>query len=162
MATFFQLLLLLLVFGIFSDILHIKDVWSDGGEENTTPLLLPGAESTIGRVLVRFLTKSAKKAAKKKRKNQDRTQGRERNRQKKKGLCLRESFNCPFYNDKLQTVASVGRGVGNSSKCIKGSTHYLGDKQDFDVTIEGPSFETPFISDEGPSLESSKSCLSPR
>ena len=26
-----------------------------------------------------------------------------------------------------------------SSKCIKGSTHYLGDKQDFDVSSEGPS-----------------------
>ena len=27
----------------------------------------------------------------------------------------------------------------HSSKCIKGLTHYLGNKQDFDVSSEGPS-----------------------
>ena len=47
-----------------------------------------------------------------------------------------------------------------TSKCIKGSSHYLGqldDKQDFDVSSEGPCLEP----DEGPSLETSKSCLLP-
>ena len=101
MAKFFQLLLLLLVFGIFSDILHIKDVWSDGGEENTTPLknkyslLLPGAESVIGPV-VKILTKSAIKAAKKKAKALAKKKGIASKKLKKKGLCLCQSFNCPF------------------------------------------------------------------
>ena len=27
-----------------------------------------------------------------------------------------------------------------NSKCIKGSSHYLGDKQDFDVSSEGPCY----------------------
>ena len=34
----------------------------------------------------------------------------------------------------------VNPGLSNRSKCIKGSTHYLGDKQGFDVSSEGPSF----------------------
>ena len=29
-----------------------------------------------------------------------------------------------------------------NGKCIKGSSHYLGDKQDFDVLREGPSSST--------------------
>ena len=52
------------------------------------------------------------------------------------------------------------------------ATHYLGDKQDFDVSSEGPASEVEgsssstrplvLIPDEGISLETSKSCLSPR
>ena len=30
-------------------------------------------------------------------------------------------------------------GYINDSKCIEGSSHYLGDKQDFDVSSKGPS-----------------------
>ena len=52
MATYLQLLSLLLALSIFGDILHMKDVWSNGGEENGNSLgklkyslLLPGAES---------------------------------------------------------------------------------------------------------------------
>ena len=29
--------------------------------------------------------------------------------------------------------------IPNNSKCIGGSSHYLGDKQDFDVSSKGPS-----------------------
>ena len=50
------------------------------------------------------------------------------------------------------------------SKCIKGSTHYLGDKQDFDVSSESPSsgISPLVIPDEEPSLETSKFRLLPR
>ena len=44
---------------------------------------------------------------------------------------------------KLQTMASVDseciKAANIGSKCIKVSTYYLADKQDFDVSSEGPS-----------------------
>ena len=51
---------------------------------------------------------------------------------------------------------------------MKGSTHYPGDEQDFDVSSEGPSsaisrgyrYIPLLIPEEGHSLEMSKSCLS--
>jgi hypothetical protein len=52
MATYLRLLSVLLALSIVGDILHIKDVWFDGGEENGNSLgklkyslPLPGAES---------------------------------------------------------------------------------------------------------------------
>ena len=33
----------------------------------------------------------------------------------------------------------ISENYGLNRKCIKGSTHYQGDKQDFDVSSEGPS-----------------------
>ena len=42
-----------------------------------------------------------------------------------------------------------------------GSTHNLGDKQDFDVSSKGSSYDSP-PSDEWPLLDTSKSCLTPR
>ena len=77
-------------------------------------------------------------------------------------------INCPNTKP-LQNRCQCGQRIIRT-KCIKGSTHDLGDKQDFDVSSEGPSsgisrgkFENCHrFSDEGPSLETSKSCLSPR
>ena len=89
MAIFLRILSILLALSIFSDILHIKDVLTDGEENGNYlgkvkyPLLLPGAESVrwvIG------LTKSAIKAAKKRAKALAKKKGKARNKQKKKGL----------------------------------------------------------------------------
>ena len=86
MATYLQLLSLLLALSIFGDVLHIKDVWSNGGEENGNSLgelkyslLLPGAESYAG------LTKSAIKALKKLAKALAKKKGNARNKQGNKG-----------------------------------------------------------------------------
>ena len=57
--------------------------------------------------------------------------------------------------NKLQIVASVGSGQ-IKSKCIEGSFHYLGDKQDFDDSRKCPL--SVLIPDERPSLKTSKSC----
>ena len=89
MATYLQLLSVLLVLSIFSDLLHIKDVWSDDGGENRNSLgklkyslLLPGAESHA------VLVKSAIKAAKKLAKALAKKKGKARNKQKQKGLFI--------------------------------------------------------------------------
>jgi hypothetical protein len=83
MATYLRLLSVLLVLSIVGDILHIKDVWFDGGVENGNSLgklkyslLLPGAESYGG------LAKSALKALKKLAKAQAKKKGNARNKQK--------------------------------------------------------------------------------
>jgi hypothetical protein len=89
MATYLRLLSVLLVLSIVGDILHIKDVWFDGGVENGNSLgklkyslLLPGAESYAG------LAKSAIKAAKKVAKAQAKKKGNARNKQKQRGLSI--------------------------------------------------------------------------
>ena len=94
MATFFKLLSVLLVLSIFGDIIHIKDVWSDGGKENGNSLgllkyslVLPGAECAWGR-LAGALTKSAIKAAKKRAKQEAKKKGNARNKQKQKGMSI--------------------------------------------------------------------------
>ena len=47
-------------------------------------------------------------------------------------------------------------------KCIKGSTHYLDDKLEFDVSSEGLSSGIgDLIPDKEPLLKTSNSCLSP-
>ena len=82
MATYLRLFSVLLVLSIVGDILHIKDVWSNGGEENGNSLgklkyslLLPGAESYLyGALAKSALKKLAKAQAKKK--------GNARNKQK--------------------------------------------------------------------------------
>ena len=45
---------------------------------------------------------------------------------------------------KTSTVASAGSGSINNSKRMEGSSHYLGDKQDFDVSSKGHSEITNF------------------
>jgi hypothetical protein len=85
MATYLRLLSVLLVLSIVGDILHIKDVWFDGGVENGNSLgklkyslPLPGAES-YG---------SAFKAAKKLAKALAKKKGNARNKQKQRGLSI--------------------------------------------------------------------------
>ena len=73
--------------------------------------------------------------------------------------CCAEPVELQLCCNNLQTVASVGSRQINS-KCIEGSFHYLGDKQDFDVSSKGPS--SLLIPDDRPLLKTSKSCLSPR
>ena len=60
------------------------------------------------------------------------------------------------YESRQSSRLDCWRYIFMYSKFIKGSTHYLGDKQDFDVLSNGPS------SGEGPSLQTLKSCLLPR
>ena len=52
------------------------------------------------------------------------------------------------------------RGLGYISEGSKSSTHYLSDKNTFDVSSKGPSSE--LIPDEGPLLETSNLFLSLR
>ena len=77
-------------------------------------------------------------------------------------LYLKE-LNCLFYSSWLNVkgMSTSITACQLSSKCIEGSSHYLGDKQDFDVSSKGPSSGNP-STDEGPLLETSKFCLSPR
>ena len=67
------------------------------------------------------------------------------------------------------TKFCYGEGPGTvkvlktTSEGSKGITHYLGDKNRFDVSSEGPSSDfVTLIPDEGPSLETSNLFLSPR
>ena len=62
----------------------------------------------------------------------------------------------------LKEFQGVCKNIG---KCIKGSTHSLDEKQDFDVSSEGFSSAIGRENEdenEGLSIETSKSCLSPR
>ena len=50
-------------------------------------------------------------------------------------------MSCVYNNDNYSPKQrQIERGYSLSSKPIKGSTHYLGDKQDFNVSFEGPSY----------------------
>ena len=56
----------------------------------------------------------------------------------------------------------VFKGSFHASEGSKSSTHYLGDKNRFDVSSKGPSSGITLIPDEGPLLETSNLFLSPR
>lgn len=82
MATYLQLLSVLLVLSICSDVLHMKSVWFDGGQENGCSLvnvkysmLIPGAVSILSRSAIKAAKKLAKALAKKRGKNKQKGKG---------------------------------------------------------------------------------------
>ena len=77
-------------------------------------------------------------------------------------LPLLASHTMPFYPDFGIKTYFKEVCLYLISEGSKGITHYLGDKNRFDVSSEGPSSGITLIPDEGPSLETSNLFLSPR